>query len=153
MLARRVLLRVLVVRKRSDGTLTVCAMPVRGVVLSGERTASWWWLRPHCRQQRLNAEDVHDACEIVGQYMQGHLGGHARNRLHQEVGCTHPHAHRLRVLIETVLHGLEHVFVFPPCDPAFRTVFRVAWVCCSLRGRRGYELLPPSISAFCNRCC
>src|SRR5262245_13663114 len=60
------------------------------------------------------------------------------------------HAHRLQVLVETLLHGFEHVFVFPSCDPAFRTVFRVVRVCCSLRGRRAYELLPPSISAFCS---
>src|SRR5262249_45157255 len=31
------------------------------------------------------------------------------------------HAHRLRVLIETLLHGFEQVFVFSSCDPAFVT--------------------------------
>ncbi len=30
------------------------------------------------------------------------------------------HAHRFRVLIQTPLHGFEHVFVFPSCDSAFR---------------------------------
>src|SRR5215470_14509735 len=35
--------------------------------------------------------------------------------------CLTTHAHRLRVLIETLLYGLEHVFMFPSCDPAFRT--------------------------------
>src|SRR5258708_21032410 len=66
--------------------------------------------------------------------MQGHLGGHARQRLRQKVRSAHPHleraegmlgrlaayAHRLRVLIETLLHGFEHVFMLPSCDPAFR---------------------------------
>src|SRR5262252_5967633 len=84
-------------------------------------------LCPDCRHERLNAEDVHNAREIIGQYVQGHLGGDPRQRLHQEVRCTHPHlergegvfsclathAHRLRVLIETLLHGFEYVFVFP----------------------------------------
>src|SRR5262249_53783965 len=92
-------------------------------------------LCPDCRHERLNAEDVHNAREIVGQYVQGHLGGDARQRLHQKVRSAHPHlecaegvfscltthAHRLRVLIETLLHGFEHVFVFPSCDPAFVT--------------------------------
>jgi hypothetical protein len=33
--------------------------------------------------------DVHDAREIVGEHVQGHLG---RNQtLHQKVGCPHPH--------------------------------------------------------------
>src|SRR5499427_5636038 len=78
-------------------------------------------LCPDCRHEQLNAEDVHNAREIVGQYVQGHLGGDSRQRLHQKVRCTHPHlergkgvfsclathAHRLRVLIETLLHGFE----------------------------------------------
>ena len=45
------------------------------------RSFSESWLAvttPSSRHERLNAEDVHDAREIVGQYMQGHLGGHAR---------------------------------------------------------------------------
>jgi hypothetical protein len=28
-------------------------------------------------------------------------------------------AHRLRVVIETLLHGFEHMFVFPSYDSAF----------------------------------
>src|SRR5262249_16390272 len=35
--------------------------------------------------------------------------------------CLATHTHRLRVLIKTLLHGFEHVFVLPSCDPAFRT--------------------------------
>src|SRR5262245_22549964 len=32
------------------------------------------------------------------------------------LGCLAPLAHRLRVLIETLLHGLEHVLVLPSGD-------------------------------------
>jgi hypothetical protein len=62
--------------------------------------------------------------------MQGHFGGHARQRLRQEVrrahphleggewmfGCLATHTHRLRVLIETLLHGFEQVLVLPSTD-------------------------------------
>jgi hypothetical protein len=45
-------------------------------VLRGSATGYSTCLRrlcPHRRQQRLDAHDVHDAREIVGQYVQGHL--------------------------------------------------------------------------------
>ena len=65
--------------------------------------------------------------EIVGEHVQGHLGSDLRQALHQKVRRAHPHleraegmldrlaalAHRLRVLIETLLHGFEHVLVLP----------------------------------------
>src|SRR5215467_16203055 len=35
--------------------------------------------------------------------------------------CLATHTHRLGVLIKTLLHGFEYVFVLPSCDPAFRT--------------------------------
>src|SRR5262249_22671100 len=35
--------------------------------------------------------------------------------------CLTTLAHRLRVLIESLLHGFEHVFAFPSCNPAFAT--------------------------------
>src|SRR6202043_1454040 len=67
---------------------------------------------------------------IVGEHVQGHLGGNLWQALHQKVRRTHPHlertegmldclaahAHRLRVLIETLLHRFEHVLVFPSRD-------------------------------------
>ena len=46
-------------------------------------------LHPHCRQERLNADDVHDAGEIVREHMQRHLAGDARQRFHQEVRRAH----------------------------------------------------------------
>ncbi len=42
-------------------------------------------LCPHRRQQRLDAHDVHDAREVVGQYVQSHLGSNPGQRPHQEV--------------------------------------------------------------------
>ena len=50
----------------------------------------WIWLCAHRRHERLDAHDVHDACEIVGQDMQRHLGGNPWQRLHQEMGCALP---------------------------------------------------------------
>ncbi len=34
------------------------------------------------RDERLHAEDVHDPGEIVGEHVQGHLGGNLRQALH-----------------------------------------------------------------------
>ena len=42
--------------------------------------------RPHGRDQRAAAHDVHDALEIVGQHVQGHFGADPFQRLHLEVG-------------------------------------------------------------------
>jgi hypothetical protein len=40
---------------------------------------------------RLNAHDVHDAGETVGEYVQRHLGGDLGQTLHWEVRRPHPH--------------------------------------------------------------
>ena len=47
-------------------------------------------LRPHCHHQLVDAKDVDNAFEIVGQHMQRHLGGDPFQRFHLEVGCAHP---------------------------------------------------------------
>jgi hypothetical protein len=66
----------------------------------------------------------------LGEHVQGHFGRNFRQSFHQKVRRTHPHleraegmfgrlaahAHRLRVLIETLLHGFEHVPVLPSRD-------------------------------------
>jgi hypothetical protein len=44
----------------------------------------------HGRHERLDAHNVHDAREIVSEHVQCHLAGHAWQRLHQEVGDSHP---------------------------------------------------------------
>ena len=49
-------------------------------VLSGPR-GDEGGLHPHHRQKRLNTHDVHDPREIVGKYVQGHLGTNFRQAL------------------------------------------------------------------------
>src|ERR1700686_3957015 len=44
--------------------------------------------------QRSGPPDVDDAGEIVGEDVERHLGGHAWQPLHQEVGCSHPRLER-----------------------------------------------------------
>ena len=88
---------------------------------------------PYRRHERLDAHDVHDARQIVGQHVQCHLGGDLWQRLHQEVGCAHPGldgaermlnrltplAHLLRMFVEPSLHRLENVLMLPSRDPSF----------------------------------
>ena len=64
--------------------------------------------------------------------MQRHLSGHAWQRLHQEVGCSHPGldrsermlnrltplAHFFRMLVEPALNGLENLLMLPTRDPS-----------------------------------
>jgi hypothetical protein len=64
--------------------------------------------------------------------MQRHLGGNSWQRLHQEVGCTHPGfdraegmldrfpplAHLLRTLVEPALYCLKNMLMLPTGDPA-----------------------------------
>src|ERR1700693_5485214 len=90
-------------------------------------------LCPHRRQEWLDTHDVRNTGEIVGQYVQRHLGGDLWQCLHQEVGCSHPGldraegmldrltslAHLLRVLIEPALHHLDNVLMLPSLDPSF----------------------------------
>ena len=88
--------------------------------------------RGHRRDQRADAEDVDDALEIVGQYVQGHLGADPFQGLHLEVAIAHPVfdgaermldgfpslAHGLRMLVEPLLDVFKDVFMFPAGDPA-----------------------------------
>ena len=90
-------------------------------------------LSPHRYHERLDADDVQDAREIVSKHVQCHLGGHAWQRLHQEVGCAHPRLdraegmldrltslpHLFRMLIEPALHRLENVLMLPSGDQSF----------------------------------
>ena len=59
--------------------------PYCGVYFAGERA-----LGPHRLHQRSDAYDLHHAFEVVGQYMETHLGTDARQPLGQEVGRAHP---------------------------------------------------------------
>jgi hypothetical protein len=82
-----------------------------------------------------HTDNIHDAREIVREHMQRHLAGDARQRLYQEVRRAHarlnraegvldrlaPLAHGLRILVEPPLHGLKHMLVLPPRDPALHS--------------------------------
>jgi hypothetical protein len=110
------------------GTLPVPAGPLSGcqpvlcACIEGKRVNEGR-LCPHHRHEWLNTDDVYYAREIIGEHVQCHLGGYLRQALHQKVRGAHPHlqrrermlgclaplAHRLGVLIETLLRGFEHV--------------------------------------------
>ena len=89
-------------------------------------------LCPDRCHERLDTHDVHHAGEIVSQYVQCHLGGNPWQRLHQEVGCTHPGLDRAKgvldrlaslphffwVLVEPALNGFENMLMLPTRDPS-----------------------------------
>jgi hypothetical protein len=91
-----------------------------------------WRPRPHRYQERSDAHDAHDARPVIGQDVQRHLGGHSRQRLHQEVSGTHPGfdraewvldclaslTHFFRMLIKPSLHSFENMLMFPSSDPS-----------------------------------
>ena len=55
-----------------------------------ERNRSLRGSSAHRAHHRANAQDAHHALQVVGKDVQNHLGAHARQRLHQEVGPPHP---------------------------------------------------------------
>jgi hypothetical protein len=102
-------------------------------VSTGVETHGASGLRPHCSDQRCDAEDVHDAGEISRQARAAPSRAHSFQRLHQEVGCAHPGldgaeamlgrlaplTHFLRMRVEPALHRLEDVLMLPSGDAAF----------------------------------
>ena len=84
----------------------------------------------HCAYQFFDTQDAHHALEVIGKHMKTHLGAHARQRLGQEVGPTHPvldgsermfhclssYPHHLGLTVQTILHRIEDGFVFPARD-------------------------------------
>jgi hypothetical protein len=90
--------------------------------------------RPGRHQERLDADDVHHAREVVGEHVQRHLGRHLRQRLHQKARRPHTHlqraermfdrlaasTHRIRIFVQARLHGIDNVLVLPPLDAALR---------------------------------
>jgi len=86
--------------------------------------------------------------------VQCHLDGDFRQAFHQKVRGAHPHlqrrkrisavssplSHRLRVLIETLLHGFEHVLMLPPRNaPQVHDVGRV-------EGTHGCHITPGAVT-------
>ena len=82
----------------------------------------------------MDAQDVHDTGEIVGQHVERHLGSNTRQRLHEEVSGTHarfdraervfdgltPLAHLLGMFVEPLLHRFENMLMLPSGDPSLR---------------------------------
>src|ERR1700751_1993281 len=87
---------------------------------------------PYRRNHPLDAHDVYHARDVVGEYVQRHLGGDLWQTFHQEVRRPHPHlqrakgmlgclstlAHGLRVLVEALLYGLQDMLMLPTGDPS-----------------------------------
>ena len=74
-----------------------------------EATLSQSGLRPHRRDQLSRPHDIHDARQIIGEDVERHLGGHAWQPLHQEVGCSHPRLERPERMVDR-LAPLAHFF-------------------------------------------
>ncbi len=110
-------------------------------------------LCPDRRDQRGDADEVHDALQVVGQDVQGHFGGDLFQRLHLEVGRAHleldgaegmldrlsPLVHLLLVLVEPLLDGLEDIFVLPAGHPALLARGATMLEDAALAGRAKYR--------------
>jgi len=93
---------VLVAQKRSDWMR-------RKLGKVAMRDCFWARLCPHRRHEGLDAHDVHNAGEIVSQYVQRHLSGNPGQRLHQEVRGSHPGLNRAEGMLDR-LASLAHLF-------------------------------------------
>jgi len=83
--------------------------------------------RPGLLRLTVQAHNVDDAREIIGQHVQGHFGADPFQRFHQEVGSAHPGLDRAEgvldrlatlthlrwMLVEPALDRLENVFMLP----------------------------------------
>jgi hypothetical protein len=58
------------------------------------------------RQERLYADDIHDAREILGEYVQRHLGRNFRQALHQKMRRAHPHLERAEGMLRWICSSL-----------------------------------------------
>jgi hypothetical protein len=88
----------------------------------------------HRRHERLDADDIDDARQIVSQHVQRHLGGDLRKTLHQEVRRPHSHLQRAEgmftvsrrwrmacgLLSRRLCTGFQHVLMFPTRDAQLR---------------------------------
>ena len=89
---------------------------------------------PDGRDQGPDAEDVDYARQVVSENRERHLGSDLWQRFHQEVRSSHacfdraegmldrltPQAHRLRICVESSLHGVQQMFMLPSCDAPLR---------------------------------
>ena len=99
---------------------------------SGTRARRRFASHPHRRDERLHADDIHDASQIISEHVQRHLGRYILQPLHQEVCRAHAHlqrpervfdclaaaAHGLRIGVEALLRSFHDVLVLPTGDDA-----------------------------------
>lgn len=92
-----------------------------------------WLLHPDRLHKRPDTQDRDHPLHVVGQNLQAHLGAGPLHCPRQEVSSAHPgldrgeqvlgglpsQPHRTRHLVEPFLHGVKHVLMLPPLDPAF----------------------------------
>jgi hypothetical protein len=95
------------------------------------------------RHQRLDADDVHDARQIVGEHVQCHLAGNlsaasssgSASRPSASSVCRRdrlaPLTHGVRIFVEPLLHGLDNLLVLPPRDATLfaRRALGLNWAC------------------------
>jgi hypothetical protein len=93
--------------------------------------------------QRLDPDDVHDSCQIVGQNRKCHLGGYLWKRFGQEVrrahagfhrtermfDCLSPLPHGLGVVVEASLRLFQNVLMLPARDPPLLTSCTASFEC------------------------
>src|SRR5476651_1871816 len=85
------------------------------------------------RADRLvHGDTIHDALQVVGQYLKTHFGAYPSERPGQKVCGTHPllerteymlngtsaDGHCIRLPVEPALHGFQNMFVLPSSDSA-----------------------------------
>ena len=87
---------------------------------------------PDCLDQRWHTEDRDHALDVVGEHVQGHLGGDVAQRFHLEVRRAHPsldgaegmlhrgatNDHRIGSLIQPLLNAIKYGLAFPTSDAA-----------------------------------
>src|ERR1700730_17824779 len=84
--------------------------------------------------QRLDPDDVHDPCQVIGEDRESHLGGYFWKRFGEEVCRPHAGLHRaervldglstlahgLWVCIKALLHSFQQMLMLPSWNPSLR---------------------------------
>lgn len=85
---------------------------------------------PDSRHHLFDTENIDEPPQVVGEDMQAHFRTCILESLHQEVGRPHPELQRTedmfngapalfhlsRLRIQTTLHSIQNIFVFPALD-------------------------------------
>src|SRR5258705_12661388 len=118
-----------------------CKNGLRGTSVLGAKTR----VVSGCNRsdQRLDSDDVHDPCQIIGQDRECHFSGYFWKRFSHEVRRPHAglhgaermldrlatHAHGLWICIKALLHSFEQMLMLPSWNPPL-------WPCRALRFKR-----------------